>query len=461
VQDGPIDLRAIPPEVRQVLARLDDRGFESWLVGGCVRDLCLGQNPKDFDLATSARPEQVQQLFPRHIATGLEHGTVTVIWHEAAVEITTFRSEGTYSDSRRPDLVIFHDQIEADLARRDFTMNSLAFHPDRGLLDLHGGLSDLRRGVLRSVGEPAARFEEDALRLLRAVRFAVTYDLTPDPDLVQAAAWMADRLVRLSRERVAMEMMSILGAPYPKHLEDFRGCGLLSAAVACLLAVAADDRVLCERLSRLIHPDLLPVQRLPLLYLAAAAASLDAAGLRQTLLPWFRPAAGHRMLHLLMHESRVSRHAAAAGEAMLFLLNLRLMLPLQELMTPVTRCQLLRLLARRCHLESDGIPPIAAAAGQLLHLLLTGSLDGGAADSGRDFAVPEQIPLTLAGLAINGRQLQQAGWRAGPAMRVLLERLLSLAIVRPELNKAADLLARARLWSGNERNLSYMPGRDL
>ena len=168
--DSPIDIRQIPEQVRQILERLDRGGFESWLVGGCVRDLCLGLIPKDYDLATSARPEQVRQLFPHSFATGLQHGTVTVVWQDLAVEITTFRSESAYTDSRRPDIVVFHDQVDADLARRDFTMNSLAWRPDRGLLDLHGGLEDLRQGLLRTVGNALERFSEDVLRILRAIQ---------------------------------------------------------------------------------------------------------------------------------------------------------------------------------------------------------------------------------------------------------------------------------------------------
>ena len=447
--DSPIRSEQIPPAIGQIMARLEARGYECWLVGGCVRDLCLGKNPKDFDVATSARPEQIQQLFPHHIATGLKHGTVTVIWQNMAAEITTFRSDGTYTDSRRPDRVVFHDQIRADLARRDFTINSMAFHPERGLLDLHGGLEDIRRGILRSVGQPLARFQEDALRLLRAIRFSAAYDLTPEPQLVRAAAELAGSVSRLSTERVVMEMMQILSSPYPRHLTDFSGCGLLSAAAASLLGVTADDAALCGRLSCLIHPGVQPGQKLPLFYLAAAAYSLDAAGLQRVLLPMFRPAAGRSLLRLYLDQCRISRHMAAAGEAMLYLMNLRLLLPPDKILNPVTQCRLQRLLARRCRLDAEDLPQIAAAAGQLLRLLLNGRRTEDIANRQADpdpydFTVPQNIPLTLSGLALDGAQLQAAGWKPGPALRIQLERLLSLVIARPELNRPESLLNWAR-----------------
>ncbi len=436
----PIDPKRIPEQVRQILARLDGHGFETWLVGGCVRDLCLGLDPKDFDLATSARPEQVQQIFSRHYATGLQHGTVTVIWRELAVEITTFRTEGTYTDSRRPDLVIFHDQIDADLARRDFTMNSMAWRPDRGLLDLHGGLDDLNRQILRTVGDPIARFDEDALRLLRAVRFAVTYDLTPDPQIIAAATRLAYRLSRLSRERITAEILKIMGAPYPRQLLAFAGCGLISASVHLLLHILADDQVLCQRLSQLANSQLSLDQRLPLLFLASAAPTLSPDGLRQTLLPYFRASAGHRLQHLLMHECRVSRQQAQASEAMLYLLCLRLLLPLEKDLERPNQRRLLRLLARRCHLATSELDPVILAASQLIKLCLP-RLNRPFMSNQQLFILlqDEPVPLTLADLAINGRRLQAAGWPPGPALRMMLERLLSRIVECPENNNSMYL----------------------
>jgi hypothetical protein len=445
----------VPSAIRQIISRLDQEGFETWLVGGCVRDLCLNRVPKDFDLATDALPEQIMGLFERNFTTGLQHGTVTVLWQDLAVEITTFRSEGAYSDGRRPDLVIFHDQVEKDLARRDFTMNSMAWRPDRGLLDLHGGLADLRRGDLRCVGDPLVRFDEDALRLLRAIRFAVTYDLRPEPGLLHAAGLMASRLVRLSRERLLAEMLRILAAPFPARLSEFGGCGLVAQSAEILLGINCDDSRLCARLARMIATDLTPEQRLPLLLVATAAPELTPRSINQGLQPYLLTRAGNRLQHLFMTHCRLSRHMAQAGEAILYLLWLRLLLPIDRLPDAICQRRLLRLLARRCHLEAGQIWPIVAAATQLLERCLADSdgVPGGAvpheyghAPSG--FFLPRPTvaePLTLAELQIDGRGLLELGFQAGPAMRLLLERLLSRVVADASVNqpdKLAELALR-------------------
>lgn len=450
--DSPIDIRQIPEAVGQILEQLDQSGFESWLVGGCVRDLCLGLVPKDYDLATSARPEQVQQLFPHCFATGLQHGTVTVIWQGLAVEITTFRSESAYSDARRPDLVVFHDQVEADLARRDFTMNSLAWRPDRGLLDLHGGLEDLRQGLLRTVGDAQTRFGEDVLRILRAIRFAVTYDLTPDPDLVRAAAAHASQLGLLSRERIVGELMRILASPYPNQLKSFGGCGILAAAAAIFFRVQSQDQPICDQLSNLIQPDLPAAMRLPIFFLISAAPGLDRHALKDILRPLFKTSAGHAFQHLLMHECRISRQLAQDGETMLYLFYLRLLLPLEQNLTVSQQRCLLRLAARRSHLESNGLPEYAAAASRLLQMVF--GLVAAALPEDRFVFCRESVsiqPLTVADLAINGRQLHLAGWPAGPAMRKILERLLSSVLNDQTSNRPAILLTRAWGYGGRQQ----------
>jgi tRNA nucleotidyltransferase (CCA-adding enzyme) len=434
----------VPEAILQIIAALDARGFETWLVGGCVRDLCLGCEPEDYDLATEARPEQVQALFPHHFATGLEHGTVTVLSRGLAVEITTFRSEGAYSDARRPDRVFFHNEIEADLSRRDFTMNSMAWRPDRGLLDLHGGLADLGRGVLRTVGEPEVRFREDALRLLRAIRFAVTFDLEPEPRLIQAAAQLSGHLSLLSRERLAAETLRILAAPFPKKLLAFGGCGLMAQAARLLLEQTTDDQMLCSRLARLIRPDLAPAERLPLLFLAAANSAAWPQDLAAALTPCFQTRARRIFFQILMGKSRLSRPLAQAGDAALYLLWLRLLLPPDRQPAAITQRRLIRLLARRCRFTDAG--EVLAAhrmAGRLLALCLDGSPDAWEARLFTQPAVGRE-PLLQAELAIGGRDLLDMGCRAGPPLRRVLERLLSHCLVHPEENQPDRLRQLAK-----------------
>ena len=164
----------IAPPAARALARLHEAGFEAWLVGGCVRDMLLGCAPKDYDLATSARPEETKAVFQGEtvLETGIRHGTVTVLLEGMPLEITTYRVDGAYSDARHPDGVTFADNLRADAARRDFTINAMAYAPGQGLRDYFGGQADLRAGCLRAVGDPGTRFQEDALRILRGLRFA-------------------------------------------------------------------------------------------------------------------------------------------------------------------------------------------------------------------------------------------------------------------------------------------------
>lgn len=200
-----------PQEVENVLRRLEAAGHSAYAVGGCVRDLLLGKTPDDYDLTTSARPEEVMALFPGWcIPTGLQHGTVTVREGERSFEVTTFRSDGTYTDSRHPDAVYFSLHLEEDLERRDFTVNAMAMDRCGVLHDCWGGQEDLRRGIIRCVGDPTTRFQEDALRMMRAVRFAATLGFTIAPDTAQAIRANCGLLRNIAAERLRVEMTKLL-----------------------------------------------------------------------------------------------------------------------------------------------------------------------------------------------------------------------------------------------------------
>ena len=202
----------IPAAVARCLDALEQAGFEAYCVGGCVRDRLLGKEPHDFDLCASATPEEMKALFHDRdlVLAGEKHGTVGVVTEEGVVEITTFRKEGTYADNRHPDRVEFVTDIQEDLARRDFTVNAMAWSPKRGLQDPFGGEQDLKQGILRCVGDPETRFREDALRILRGLRFSVTYDLTPEPETEQAMLGLTGLLDHLARERVFGEFCGFL-----------------------------------------------------------------------------------------------------------------------------------------------------------------------------------------------------------------------------------------------------------
>lgn len=204
----------LPPPVWQTIERLEQAGFTAWVVGGCVRDSLRGQTPHDWDLTTDARPEQMRTVFPQAKPTGLQHGTVTVPVQGMALEITTFRTEAAYTDGRHPDRVQFVRRVEDDLARRDFTVNAMAYHPIRGLCDPFGGQNDLKHGLLRAVGDPDARFTEDALRILRGVRFAAKTGFVIEQKTGYAMRRQLARLDGIAPERVLTELNGLLTGRY-------------------------------------------------------------------------------------------------------------------------------------------------------------------------------------------------------------------------------------------------------
>ena len=218
----------IPAGVRGCLDTLRQAGYAAHPVGGCVRDLLLGRTPGDYDLCTSARPEQVMALFERTIPTGIQHGTVTVLTGDGPVEVTTFRREGGYADGRHPDGVAFDVGLTEDLARRDFTINAMALGPEGEVVDPFDGRDDLNAGIVRCVGEPDRRFAEDALRMLRAVRFAAQLGFAIAPETEEAIRRNAGRMARVSGERIKAELEKILLSPHPERAEELLRWGLLA-----------------------------------------------------------------------------------------------------------------------------------------------------------------------------------------------------------------------------------------
>ncbi len=207
---------SLPAACGEILQILETSGFSGYAVGGCVRDSLLGRVPHDWDIATDARPEEILRLFPDHVAhtQGVRHGTVALRIGAQTVEVTTFRLDGAYSDGRRPDSVTFTHDLREDLARRDFTVNAMAYRPKDGLHDLFGGLADLTAGVLRAVGEPERRFSEDALRLLRAVRFSAELGFSVEAGTLRAMERESGRLRAIAVERVFAELCRTVAAPH-------------------------------------------------------------------------------------------------------------------------------------------------------------------------------------------------------------------------------------------------------
>jgi len=217
-------MMTLPSHVLTALSLLEEAGFEAYVVGGSVRDALMTKTPDDYDICTSATPTETETVFSgyRFIETGLKHGTVTVLIDCYPLEITTFRIESGYSDGRHPDTVSFTRALADDLSRRDFTINAMAYSPKRGFVDLYGGLDDLRHRVLRCVGEPTLRFSEDALRIVRALRFASVLGFGIDPPTADAAIALAPRLSMVSSERIATELKkAVIGHRFPEVLLAF------------------------------------------------------------------------------------------------------------------------------------------------------------------------------------------------------------------------------------------------
>ncbi len=220
-------LKQVPEDMIQVLTVFQRAGFPAYLVGGCVRDLLLGRTPNDWDICTKAHPEQTMALFPRAIPTGLRHGTVTVLYGESQTEVTTFRREGTYTDHRRPDSVCFSDDLTEDLARRDFTVNAMALGLDSIVQDPFQGQCDLKNQTLRCVGCPDRRFEEDALRMFRCLRFAAQLGFSIEPETDAALGRHSELARYVAPERIHVELEKTLCSPRPEWFGKMVQLGLL------------------------------------------------------------------------------------------------------------------------------------------------------------------------------------------------------------------------------------------
>ena len=237
----------MPDKVRHIIDTLQEAGFEAYVVGGCVRDYIMGREPQDWDIATSAMPWQVKAFFPYTIDTGIQHGTVTVMLDGDGYEVTTFREDGEYEDGRHPREVFFLGSLRGDLYRRDFTINAMAYNDKKGLVDYFGGMQDLKIRMIRCVGRPEDRFEEDALRILRAIRFAAQLTCHIDSGTMRGMRRMALNLRKISAERIQAELMKILLSPHPDYLRGAYSMGITEVVLPEL------DRAMEIRQNHLHH----------------------------------------------------------------------------------------------------------------------------------------------------------------------------------------------------------------
>lgn len=216
----------LPEDVKKIIEIIEKAGYEAYAVGGCVRDSLLMRNPNDWDITTSAKPEKVKELFKKTIDTGIEHGTVTVMMHHVGYEVTTYRIDGEYEDARHPKNVTFTSNLIEDLKRRDFTINAMAYNDRSGIVDAFDGISDLEKGIIRAVGNPRERFDEDALRMMRAVRFSAQLGYSIEEDTKKAIKELSPNLQKISAERIQVELVKLISSDHPEKMRDLYETGI-------------------------------------------------------------------------------------------------------------------------------------------------------------------------------------------------------------------------------------------
>ena len=395
----------LDPGAAALLTRLHAAGHAAYAVGGCVRDSLLGQTPHDWDLCTSATPEQVLELFGEAhcIPTGLQHGTVTVKHGGELYEITTFRTEGAYSDGRHPDHVAFVPDVKEDLARRDFTINAMAYNAEEGLIDPFGGQNDLAAGIVRAVGEPQRRFEEDALRILRLYRFAARFRFAIDPATGQAARALCRHLDCVSEERIAEALSRLLAAPAPGAYRE--------AEVLAVIFPELDAAELPE--SRRILDALEPGMEHVPVRLAALLCPLGEAGARAALR---RLKCSNALTGTV---ATLVREAAAEMPGAALTLTARRFLSRYDL---ATITDLTALCSARHPEQAEAFAALQQEAARL---------------------VETNACCRINQLAVNGRDLMDAGVRPGPGLRRVLDTLLEQVLTGQLPNEKAALLAAA------------------
>ncbi|MBQ7261870.1 MAG: CCA tRNA nucleotidyltransferase [Lachnospiraceae bacterium] len=218
----------LPGEVELIISELEKKGFEAWAVGGCIRDSVLNRKPGDWDITTNAKPAEVKSIFKRTVDTGIQHGTVTVLIKDKSFEVTTYRLDGKYEDSRHPSEVTFTADLVEDLKRRDFTINAMAYNSRAGLVDAFGGVEDIKKRLIRAVGSPEERFKEDALRIMRAVRFSASLDFDIEEKTFEAIKKETGNLKKISAERIREELVKLIASSHPKKLLTLSECGITS-----------------------------------------------------------------------------------------------------------------------------------------------------------------------------------------------------------------------------------------
>lgn len=403
----------MPKDVKFIIATLEKAGFEGYAVGGCVRDAILGRQPQDWDITTSALPGQIKELFPRTVDTGIQHGTVTVMMGRNGYEVTTFRIDGEYEDMRHPKSVEFSKNLREDLKRRDFTINAMAYNDKAGLVDEFGGRNDLKEGVIRCVGEATERFSEDALRMMRAIRFASQLGFTIEKDTWDAIVRLAPNIGRVSRERIAVELGKTLMSDRPEYVKLYSKCNIASVVLMQL------DKALSDKSSTLaLATARISSKKLPLRY-AAFMNHQDADSTRA-------------LLTGLKLDNNTVRLTTMLVE------NVGLQIEPSECSV---RWALNRFGKDNLLLILENQENIILAKEQVIGMPLGNARNHiGRLRTMIDLIVRRGDCYTIAGLAVTGNDIMALGF-TGPAVGKKLNELLEMVIENPEMNNRQTLLS--------------------
>ncbi len=431
----------IPEKVQLIIEELEQHGYEAYAVGGCVRDTLLGREPEDWDITTSARPEQVKAIFHRTVDTGIQHGTVTVMFGKEGFEVTTYRIDGSYSDGRHPDQVAFTSLLREDLRRRDFTINAMAYNPRTGMTDLFGGQEDLAKGIIRCVGDAGERFQEDALRILRAVRFSAQLGFEIEEDTRSAIRLLAGNLEKISKERIQTEMVKLLVSSHPEELRTAYELGITKVILPefdVMMAQEQNTRFHCYTVGEhtiqvLRHIPADRVLRLGALFHDFGKPRTHTTNEKGVDSFKGHAEAGCRMAVERMRDWKFDNDTINLVETLVRYHDVR--------MEPVKK-NVRRLMS---HVGAERMP--------LLFELLRADVKGKAAWTieGRlkEIDTMEQLYqeiladaecFSLKQLAVDGKMLIKAGMKPGKSLGEVLQQMLDYVIEHPEANRAEVLL---------------------
>ena len=442
----------LPEDVVYIIKKLTDAGYEAYVAGGAVRDMMMKTEPHDYDIATSAHPEIVMSLFERTIDTGIKHGTVTVIINKTGYEVTTFRLDGNYNDGRHPESVEFVNSVYVDCSRRDFTINSMMYGYDGETIDFFGGVADIERKLIRCVGEPEKRFMEDALRMLRAVRFCATLSFELSPDVEKAIKKCSMLIRRVSNERIFEELNKILLSPNPDYIRMLHKLGLLQYIIPQLDICFGEAQRNKYHVYDVGEHIMQAVKNAPCNLTLRWAALLHDVGK-----PVCSSTDSAGIIHFYGHHRESVRIAVDVLHKLHMdketIKNISVLIENHDVRVEPSMPAVKRMMARTGDVLFEQLMELQRAdnmAKNPVHFAEKNVKICAAMDIYRRILAEGQ-PYLVSHLMINGRDLQKIGYKPGRQIGDTLKALIDEVIIDPRLNNREYLLKKAAILRRNSR----------